>query len=210
MALNTTRVSCGNMALHVYIGNTSSLDDQLVFDYCSRFGSLVPQSCVKEKFCDFHTVEFSDRQQLDHFLQVPRHEINRIPVDVKLYKHLLNAGDIFSVDRKLFVGPIVEPTDVLTIVQFYQMMDSQLHYGLSKHGEQTYLLIEFTSRRFITAIFEKQAIPGTPDQRTFTIHKPVNPRKFARTMVRSKNMHQQIFISGLTEAISETLLMYVE
>jgi hypothetical protein len=196
-----------NLSFCVYIGNTTSIDDKTVFNYCSRFGTILPSSFEKEKFCDFHIIEFVNNEQLERFLNINIHEIDRITLDVKLYKQILINNDILNIDRKFFIGPILNPNDENIIVQFYKTIDSTLQYCSSKQDNQIYLLVEFNNRQTITTIIEKQTIPITTEQRKFFIFKPIHPKQFVNKIISMKNKQNQIFIHGLTDNITETMLM---
>src|SRR5689334_7868919 len=112
MTLNINQSSFKNLSLCVYIGNTSSFDDQILINYCSQFGKIVSCSidnCSDDKrsFCDFRIIEYSTKQQLNYFLNQSIHKIGSIILDVKLYENLLENFEILNIDRKLFIGPIL-------------------------------------------------------------------------------------------------------
>jgi hypothetical protein len=196
-----------NLSLCVYIGNTALLDDQTILTYCSRFGTIISSLFNKLKFSDFHIIEFANREQLESFININIHEIDRTVLDVKLYKHLLTNNDILNIDRKFFIGPILNSNDITTIAQFYKALDPALHYYLSEQNTQAYLLFECNNRQSVTRIFEKQTIPITVDHRKFFIHKPVHPKQFVNKIISMKNKQNQIYIHGLTDNITETMLM---
>jgi hypothetical protein len=208
MTSNSTESSFKNLSLCVYIGNTSSIDDQILFNYCSRFGRIISSSSfLKERFCDFHIIEFENDEQLKTFLEETIHQIDRLKLDVKLYKHILINNDILNLDRKFFIGPIINSKDINTIVEFYKILDPTLHYALTKQDKQSYLLVEFNNRQSVTTIFEKQTIPVTVEHRKFFIHKPLHPKQFRNKIISMNNKQNQIYIHGLTDYITETLLM---
>jgi hypothetical protein len=200
--------SYNNLSLCVYIGNTTSIDDKTLFNYCSHFGTIISSSSfTKEKFCDFHIIEFINDKQLENFLRITIHEINRIILDVKLYKHILIHNDLLNIDRKFYIGPILNSKDENMIVQFYKILDPTLKYCVSKQDKEVYLLFEFNNRQSITRIFEKQTIPITVEQRKFSVYKPLHPKEFVKKIISMKNKQNQIYIHGLTENITETMLM---
>jgi len=197
-----------NLSLCVYIGNTISIDDKTLFNYCSQFGTIISSSSFKkEKFCDFHIIEFIDFEQLERFLNIQIHEINRIILDIKLYKHILTNNDILNIDRKFFIGPILDSKDENLIVKFYKTIDPTLQYCLSEQDNQIYLLFEFNNRQTIKTIFERQTIPITIEHRKFLLYKPMHPKQFVNKIISMKNKQNQIYIHGLTDHITETMLM---
>ncbi|CAF2468184.1 unnamed protein product [Rotaria sp. Silwood2] len=206
MASSLNISSFKNLSLCVYIGNTSSLDDKTLLTYCSRFGTIVSSLLEKEKFCDFHLIEYANYGQLDRFRNEKIHDIDNTLLDVKLYKTILTNNPILSIDRKFFIGPILNSNDIHTIVEFYKKIDSALHYCVSKQEKQAYLLFELNNRQSVTTIFEKQTIPITVEHRNFSIYKPVHPKQFVNKIVSMKNKQNQIHIYGLTDNITETIL----
>jgi len=207
MASTSSTYFYKNLSLCVYIGNTTTLDDETLLNYCSRFGPNISFSFKKEKFCDFHIIEFSDCEHLKNFLNTTIHKIDKIILDVKLYKHIVTNNDILNIDRKFFIGPVLNKTDINIIVQFYKMIDPILHYYLSEQDNQTYLLFEFSNRQSVTTIFDKQTIPITIEHRKFFIYKPIHPKEFVNKIISMKNKQNQIYIHGLTSNITKTMLM---
>jgi RNA recognition motif-containing protein len=200
-------ISISNLSFCIYIGNTTSIDDKTLFNYCSRFGTIRSILFEKEKFCDFHLIEFSNDEQSQRFLNQNNHEIDRILLDIKSYKHLLIHHDILNIDRKFYIGPILNSKDEHTIVQFYKAIDPTLQYCLSEQNNQVYLLIEFNNRQSVTRIFEKQTMPITNEYRKFSLYKPIHPKEFVNKLISMKNKQNQIHIHGLTDQITETMLM---
>ncbi|UJR13490.1 hypothetical protein I4U23_000504 [Adineta vaga] len=205
--------SIRNTSLCIYIGNTSSIDDQVLLNYCSKFGTILSCSiaeCPDDKrlFCDFRIIEFSNQQHFEQFLNFPQHGIDSIKLDIISYENLLNNFDLLNLDRKLFVGPIINQNDIKTIVQFYKIIDSLLHHCLSRQQNQVYILIEFSSRQYIRTIIQQQTIPKTIDNQIFTIHPAVHPKEFTIEKNRlTLNVHHQIYVNGLTDKISEKMLI---
>ncbi|CAF3096562.1 unnamed protein product, partial [Rotaria sp. Silwood2] len=147
MNSNLSKSSIENISLCVYIGNTCSFDDKILINYCSQYGEIVSCSidkCSNEKrpFCDFRIIEFSNKKELENFLKINSHQINSIKLDVKLYKNLLNNIDILNIDRKLFIGPILNSNDINIIIEFYKIIDPTLQYKISRQDKQIYILIE--------------------------------------------------------------------
>ena len=89
-----------NLSFCIYIGNTTPIDDQTLLNYCSRFGTVRSSPFGREQFCDFHLIEFANYEQSQRFLNQNNHEINRIVLDVRFYKHILTHHDILNIDRK--------------------------------------------------------------------------------------------------------------
>ena len=156
MASTSTASFYTNLSLCVYIGNTITLDDDALLNYCSRFGTILPSSFEKDKFCDFHIIEFSNSEHLKNFLNTPIHKINKTILDVKLYKHILINNDILNIDRKFFIGPVFNKNDINIIVQFYKIIDPLLYYYLSEQDKQVYLLFEFSNRQSVTTILKNK------------------------------------------------------
>jgi RNA recognition motif-containing protein len=200
-------IPISNLSSCIYIGNTTLIDDEILFNYCSRFGTIRSILFEKEKFCDFHLIEFINYEQLQKFLNQNNHEIDGIQLDIKSYKHLLIHHDILNIDRKFFIGPILNSKDEHTIVNFYKAIDPTLQHCLSKQDNQTYLLIEFNNRQSITRIFEKQTMPIQNEYRKFVLYKPIHPKEFVNKLISMKNKQNQIMIRGLTNRITERMLM---
>ncbi|CAF1192050.1 unnamed protein product [Adineta steineri] len=212
MTSNFNQSSLRNPSLCVYIGNTSSFDDQILIDYCSKFGTIVSCSidnCPNEKriFCDFHIVEFATKQQLESFFNKPIHQIDSIILDVKLYEKLIENFEILNIDRKLFIGPIIDLNDINIITEFYKQIDPILQYYISSHGTQTYVLIEFSNRQHIRTIIQQQIIPKTVDNKMFAIHTAIHPKEFINKKLFATNSQSQICINGITDQITEKMLI---
>ncbi|CAF4319343.1 unnamed protein product, partial [Adineta steineri] len=85
MASNPNTALYQNLSLCVYIGNTTTIENDTLLDYCSQFGTVVTHSFNKEKFCDFHIIEFAGLKSLESFLKTNDHKINAIKLDIKFY-----------------------------------------------------------------------------------------------------------------------------
>jgi hypothetical protein len=197
-----------NPSLCVYIGNTSSFDDQSLINYCSKYGTILSCSignCPREKrsFCDFRIIEFANKQQLEYFLSISTHEIGSIRFDVKLYENLLDNSQLLNIDRKLFIGPILNPNEINPLVQFYKIIDPTLQYCLSRQDKQIYILMEFNNRQYIRTIIQQKTIPKTIDNQIYNIHAAVHPKE----VINTRNSEYQICVRGLTETITEDMLM---
>lgn len=199
--------SYNNLSLCVYIGNTTAIDDSTLLNYCSHFGAINFSSLKQEKFCDFHLIEFLNVEQLNKFLKIKIHEINRIKLDIKSYTNALTSNDILNIDRKFYLGPILNSKDENIIIQFYKTIDPTLEYYLSKQNDQKYILFEFNNRQTITRIFEKQTIPIVNDNKKISLYKPRHPKEFVNKIISMKNKQNQIYIYGLNNQINETILM---
>jgi hypothetical protein len=209
-----SKSSFKNLSLCVYVGNTSSFDDQTLINYCSQYGEIVScsiENCPNEKrlFCDFRIIEFATKQQLDYFLNISIHKIGSIILDVKYYKNLLENFEILNIDRKLFIGPILtlNSNNINTIVQFYKLIDRNLQYCLSNQNNQIYILIEFSNRQYMRTIIQQNTIPKTLDNQIFNIHTPIHPKEFISKRILTKKNQYQICIQGLTDQINENILM---
>ena len=192
----SSRLSLKNLSLCVYIGNTSSVDDQILINYCSQFGKIL--SCTpnnKPSFYDFRIIEFAVKHQLDQFINQSLHKLGSIILDVKLYENLFNNIEISNFDRKIFIGPIINSNHINLVVQFYKLIDPNLTFCLSQQG---YILIEFSSRQYIRTIIQQKTIPQTFDNQIFTIHLPVHPKELIRNL---------IYIQGLNGRITTKILM---
>jgi len=196
-----------NLSFCVYIGNTILIDDETLLNYCSRFGIISYSSFEKENFCDFHIIEYSNNEQLENFLNIKIHKIDRTILDVKLYKHILIYNDVLNIDRKFFIGPLLNFNDENLIVEFYKTIEPSLQYDLTKQNNQLYLLFQFNNRQTITTIFEKQTIPIINEHRKLSLYKPIHPKQFVNKISTMKNKQNQIYIHGLTDNITETMLM---
>jgi len=207
-----SKTSYENISLCVYIGNTSSFDDQILINYCSQFGQIISCSidnCPDDKrlFCDFRIIEFATKQQLEYFLHRSIHKIGSIILDIKLYKNILDNSEILNIDRKIFIGPILNSNNINTIVQFYKLIDPNLQYYLSLQYNQRYILIEFSSRQYVRTIIQQKTIPKTIDNQIFTIHTPIHPKELISKKISTKKNQYQICINGLTDQINENILM---
>lgn len=197
----------------VYIGNTSSIDELCLVQYCSKFGTVVScslESCPPEKrpFCDFRIVRFATEEQLQNFLHHPHHQIESLVLDVKCYRTLLDNCDMLNVERKLFVGPISNPSNINTIVQFYKLIDGALQYRHAQYEGQLQILIDFSNRQFIRTVIQQQTIPSMIDNEVLSIYPAVHPKEFvSKIMSTTSNKHCQLRIHGLTENITERVLM---
>lgn len=212
MTSTVNRSSFRNLSLCVYIGNTASFDDQILINYCSEFGTILSCSilnCPEEKrsFCDFRIVEFATRQQLDYFLDRSLHKIGSITLDVKFYEDLLENVEILNIDRKLFIGPICNTNNISAIVQFYKLIDPNLSSCLSRQNNQTFILLESSNRQYIRTIVQQKTIPQTFDNQIFTIHLPIHPKELITKRTSTRNKRNQIYVKGLTDQITENLLM---
>ncbi|CAF3933479.1 unnamed protein product [Adineta steineri] len=207
MASNPNTALYQNLSLCVYIGNTTTIENDTLFDYCSQFGTVVTHSFNKEKFCDFHIIEFADLKSLESFLKTNDHKINAIKLDIKFYKNILTNNDALNIERKFFVGPILHKNDITQIMLFYKKQDSTVYYQLSKQNEQEYLLLQFANRQTVSMILEQQKIPILNEHRKCHIYKPTHPKQFVNKIISMKNKHNQIHIHGLTNNITDIMLI---
>ena len=191
-----------NPSLCVYIGNISSISDQNLISYVSKYGQILSYLNEKRAFCDFRIIEFSTEQELDSFLQLSNHQIDSLTLDIRLYKDLLTNFDLLNLNRRCFLGPIINPHNINTIIQFYKLIDPNLNYFLTQQNQLTYLLIEFFKPQYIQTIIQQNTLPKTLDNQIYTIHLPIHPKELIE-----KTLSCQIYIHGLTEQITENVLM---
>jgi hypothetical protein len=170
MASNQRLYTCKYLSLCVYIGNTGSLTNEILFEYCSNYGTIVGSLFNNEQFCDFRLIEFACDEQVKAFLRASEHRIDRICLEVKLYSDLFTELDLLSIDRKFFIGPIQESRDVTIIVEFYKTVDSQLQHYACKQDNEIYLLLQFCNRQYVSKILEKRTMPSIRDRHMFKIH----------------------------------------
>ena len=197
-----------NLSFCIYIGNTSSIDEETLCNYCSRFGTIrTLPSFVNEKFCDFHIIEFATGEQTQRFLNLPNHQINRKQLEVRSYKHILAYPDTLNIDQKFYIGPIHRSRDENSIVQYYKNIDPILQYCSFKQNEQVYLLFELSNRHLVATIFERQRKPLLHERQGLTLYKPIHPKQFRTRIISMKNKDNQIKIDGLNSRITETMLM---
>lgn len=201
-----------NISNCVYIGNTASIDEQILFNYCSQYGPILScgiGSCPWEKrfYCDFRIVQYMNEEHMKNFLLKSPHRIANTNLDVKSYKDLMNnVVDLLNIDRKLFVGPIGPNNSINNIIEFYRKIDVHLQCLISKQFQQTYLLFEFSTRQYIRNILEQKIIPKCFDHQSLIIHPAMNPIELIKKKILSKNRQCQIIIRGLNEKINEKLL----
>ena len=206
--MNSNLFSYQNLSFCIYIGNTSSINEENLFNYCLQFGIIrTPSSFSREKFCDFHLIEFSNAEQTQRFLSQNNHQINRIRLDVRSYKYILNHQDVLNIDRKFYIGPIHRAKDEHSIVQFYRTIDPTLQYSSLRQDQQVYLLFELNNRQLVTMIFERQRVPNGHEYRSLALYKPTHPKQFRHRIISMKNRSNQINVEGLTRRITEAMLM---
>lgn len=206
--MNSNLFSYQNLSFCIYIGNTSSINDETLVNYCLQFGTIrTPSLLSRENFCDFHIIEFSNADQTQRFLNQTNHQINRIRLDVRSYKYILSHYDVLNIDRKFYIGPIHRAKDQHSIVQFYRSIDPTLHYLSLKQDEQVYVLFELNNRQLVTMIFERQRIPNGHEYRSLNLCKPTHPKQFRHRIISMKNRSNQIIVEGLTRRITDAMLM---
>ncbi|CAF1078726.1 unnamed protein product [Adineta ricciae] len=196
-----------NLSLCVYIGNSTSINESILLSYCSQFGSIVTYWFPKEKFCDFHLIEFADYEQLTNFLRIPNHKLDRYTLEVKLYKHILMNHDELNLDRKFYIGPIRTQNDIHRIIEFYQKIDPTMQYFLSKQNEEDYLLLEFATRQSISRIFDRNLIPNLNEHRKLCLSKPFHPKQLVNKIISMNDKTNQIHVHGLTSKITDEILI---
>ena len=197
-----------NLSLCVYIGNTTSINESILLSYCSQFGSIVTHGFAKEKFCDFHLIEFADYEQLTNFLRIPNHKLERYTLEVKLYKNVLMNHDELNLNRKFYIGPIRTQNDIHRVIEFYQKIDPRVQYSLLKqNNEEDYLLFEFATRQSISRIFDRNLIPNLNEHRKLCLSKPFHPKQLVNKIISMNNKTNQIHVHGLTSKITDEILM---
>ena len=147
-------------SLCVYIRNTSTIDDEILVKYCSRYGRI-----RLYQIQDSRLVEFENIDEMNLFLQVSSHRIDSVVLEVKLYKDLPES---LNFDRKIYIGPIDDRDQLNSIIDSYKSIDQNL---ISKVIENKYLLIEFTNdefRKTKTKNSTKVFIHGLNEQMTKT------------------------------------------
>lgn len=197
-----------NLDRCIYIGNTTSVDAIVLLNYCARFGAIASSLSIKDRFQDFNIIEYVTTEQFERFINYHQHQINNIQLDVRLYKNILLNNENLHIDRKFFIGPILNSRDEKVIVQFYKSIDSNVQYYLAKEERDNYLLLEFNNRQTITRIFEKQSKPQSPnDNHVYSICKPLHPKQYVYRIISMKNKQNQMLIYGLTKYITQKILM---
>lgn len=197
-----------NLTQCIYIGNTTSIDETVLLNYCAQFGAIASSLFIKDKFLDFNIIEYKTTEQFERFINCHHHRINDVQLDVRLYKQLLTNNETLHIDRKFFLGPILNSKDEKAVIQFYKEIDSTMQYYALKQEQIHYLLLEFNNRQTITRIFDKESKPQSPnDYHVYSIFKPLHPKQFVYRIISMENKQNQILIHGLTKSITQKVLM---
>lgn len=93
----------------VYIGNTRTISNECLHEYCSKFGLVIDcsrrlLSSEQEFLVDFTFVRFLNIQSSTKFLSTPTHIFNNgINLDVRPFSDILHTAVPLHVDRKICI-----------------------------------------------------------------------------------------------------------
>jgi len=93
----------------VYLGNTRTISNEYLHEYCSKFGLILDcsrrlLSSEQNHLVDFTFVRFLNKQSLLKFLSTSSHILNNgIILDVRPFNEILHPAVPLNVDRKICI-----------------------------------------------------------------------------------------------------------
>lgn len=136
----------------VYLGNTRTIKNECLLEYCSKFGLVLDYSRrllspEQNHLVDFTFVRFLNVQSSSKFLSTSSHILNNdINLDVRPFNDILHSAVPLHVDRKICIQNL--PSNIsLNDIRKYLRTFGTIKQANSEtnENEQRYIYIEFES-----------------------------------------------------------------
>jgi len=136
----------------VYLGNTRTITNEYLLEYCSKFGLVLDcsrrlLSSQQIHLVDFTFVRFLNVQSSSKFLSTSSHILNNgIILDVRPFNEILHPAVPLYVDRKICIENL--PSNIsLNDIKKYLRTFGTIKQANSEidNNEQRYIYIEFES-----------------------------------------------------------------
>jgi len=136
----------------VYLGNTRTISNEYLLEYCSKFGLVIDcsrrlLSSEQIHLVDFTFVRFLNAQSSSKFLSTSSHILNNgIILDVRPFNEILHRAVPLYVDRKICIENL--PSNIsLNDIKKYLRTFGTIKQANSEidNNEQRYIYIEFES-----------------------------------------------------------------
>ena len=136
----------------VYVGNTRTIANEDLYNYCSKFGLVLDfsrrlVSPEQSHLVDFTFVRFATRQSASKFLSIPSHTLkNDIALDIRPFSEVLHQAVPLQVDRKICIRNVSGDISVSDLRKYLRTFGS-IKQATSEIGqdEQRYVYVEFES-----------------------------------------------------------------
>ena len=136
----------------VYLGNTRTISNEYILEYCSKFGLVLDcsrrlLSSEQIHLVDFTFVRFLNAQSLSKFLSISSHTLNNgIVLDVRPFNEILYPTVPLHVDRKICINNISSHISLNDIRKYLRTFGTikQANSEIN-NNEQKLIYIEFES-----------------------------------------------------------------
>ncbi|CAF4194781.1 unnamed protein product [Rotaria sp. Silwood2] len=136
----------------VYLGNTRTVSNEYLFEYCSKFGLVL--DCSRRllfpeqvPLVDFTFVRFLNAQSSLKFLSTSSHILNNgIHLEVRPFSDILHTAVLLHVDRKIFIKNFPSHISLSDIKKYLRTFGTikQANSEINDN-EEKYIYIEFES-----------------------------------------------------------------
>jgi hypothetical protein len=136
----------------VYLGNTRTISNEYLLEYCSKFGLVIDCSrrlLTSEQIhlVDFTFVRFLNSQSSLKFLSTSSHILNNgISLDVRPFNEILHSAVPLNIDRKILIQNLPNNISLNDIKKYLRTFGTikQANSEIDVN-EQRYIYIEFES-----------------------------------------------------------------
>ncbi len=136
----------------VYLGNTHTIPNEYLHEYCSKFGLVLDcsrrlKSSEQVHLVDFTFVRFFNSQTLAKFLSTASHSLNNgILLDVRPFNEILHPAVPLYVDRKICIQHLPSHISLNDIKKYLRTFGTIKHaHSEINENEQKLIYIEFES-----------------------------------------------------------------
>jgi hypothetical protein len=136
----------------VYLGNTHTITNEYIIEYCSKFGLILDcsrrlKSNDQTDLVDFTFVRFLNAQSSSKFLSTSSHMLNNgITLDVRPFQEILHPAVPLYVDRKICIQNLPSNISLNDIKKYLRTFGTiKDAYSKTNEHEQKNIYIEFES-----------------------------------------------------------------
>ncbi|CAF0992625.1 unnamed protein product [Adineta ricciae] len=136
----------------VYLGNTRTISDNSLRDYCSKFGLILDcsrrlLSAEQSHLVDFTFVRFLNAQAYSAFLGTSSHILdNGVALDVRPFNEILHPSVPLHVDRKICISHRASNVSLNEIKKYLRTFGTIKHVNSETNAnEEKHIYVEFDS-----------------------------------------------------------------
>jgi hypothetical protein len=136
----------------VYLGNTRTISNESILEYCSKYGLVFDcsrrlSSSQQNHLVDFTFVRFLNAQSSSKFLSMSSHTLNNgISLDVRPFNEIIHLAVPLYVDRKICINNVPSNISLSDIRKYLRTFGTIKQANLEiNDNEQRLIYIEFES-----------------------------------------------------------------